>query len=66
MLALISVKWIGIVISILIILCFYFTLTFFESLRNGDTRIIKQSKIAAVVCLTITLVLPMAYSLIIT
>ncbi len=47
-----------------IILCFYFTLSFIESLRNGDKRIIKQSKIAAITCLTLALLLPIAYNLI--
>lgn len=64
MLTFITVKWIGILSSILIILCFYFTLSFIENLRTGDERVIKQSKISAVVCLTLALLLPMAYSLI--
>ena len=59
-----TVNWIGILSTVLWIASFYFTLTFIESLRNSDGRIIKQSKLAAVVCLALALLLPIAYSLI--
>lgn len=56
-------NWLGIVSTILIILCFYFSLTFFQNLKSGDERIIKQSKLAAVICFAIGLLLPALYSL---
>lgn len=54
-------NWIGIVSIVLIILCFYFTLTFFEHLRKGDERISKQSKIAATICIALALLIPATY-----
>lgn len=44
------VIWAGIVTMVLLIFCFYFTLTFIENLHIGDGRILKQSKLAAVLC----------------
>lgn len=41
--------------AVLIIFTFYFTLTFMESLKGEDKRIIKQSKRAAIICLTLAL-----------
>lgn len=35
---------------IAVIFAFYFTLTFIESLSNGEQRIAKQSKLAALIC----------------
>ncbi|WP_442600085.1 hypothetical protein [Neobacillus sp. D3-1R] len=54
-------NWIGILTTCLIILCFYFTLTFFEQLRKGEERIIKQSKIAATICFTLAFIIPAIY-----
>jgi hypothetical protein len=54
---------IGILSYILIILCFYFTLTFFHSLKSNDERVITQSKIAAVICLSLGLLIPLLNSL---
>ncbi len=48
---------ISIILILFIVLCFYFTLTFFESLRKGDERIIKQSKFAAIICMAIALII---------
>lgn len=49
---------VGIVSTVLIVLCFYFTLTFFQHLKLGDERLTKQSKLAAIVCLAASLLLP--------
>lgn len=38
----------GILSTILIVFCFYFSLTFFQYIKIGDERLIKQSKFAAV------------------
>ena len=54
-------NWIGMLSTILIIICFYFTLTFFQHLRLNDERVVKQSKLAAVICLAIGLMLPVLY-----
>jgi len=43
---------------ILIIFCFYYTLSFFQHLKGGDEKVIKKSKRAAVICLAIALALP--------
>ena len=48
-------SWISIVSVSLILFCYYFTLTFIESLHNGEKRITKQSKIAAIICLALAL-----------
>lgn len=55
-------NWIGILTTILIVLCFYFTLTFFQYLKSGDERLVKQSKLAAVICLALGLLIPALYS----
>ena len=39
--------WLGILSTILIVLGFYFGLTFIQYLKLGDERTIKQSKFAA-------------------
>ncbi|PUB10306.1 hypothetical protein [Paenisporosarcina sp. OV554] len=56
-------NWIGIVTTTLIVLCFYFTLTFFEHLRKGDERITKQSKIVATTCIALALIVPVVYNI---
>jgi hypothetical protein len=56
-------SWLGILSTILMVLCFYFTLTFFQHLKLGDERLIKQSKLAAVFCLALGLLIPALYSL---
>ena len=50
-------KWSVILFMLFIVLCFYFTLTFFEYSREDDHRIIKQSKIGATICLAIALLI---------
>ena len=51
----------SIILILLIVLCFYFTLTFFYSLCKGDERIIKQSKFAAIICMAIALIIGIIY-----
>lgn len=58
-----SVNWIGILSTIFIILCFYFSLTFFQHLKSDNERMINQSKLAAVICLAIALLVPTIYNL---
>ncbi|WP_299094240.1 hypothetical protein [uncultured Metabacillus sp.] len=54
-------SWVGIISLLLIVFCFYFTLTFFENLYKNDERITKQSKLAAVICLGLALFIPILY-----
>ncbi|TYR72515.1 hypothetical protein FZC79_22505 [Rossellomorea vietnamensis] len=56
-------NWLGVLSTIFIVFCLYFTLTFLQNLKTGDKRIIKQSKIAAVVCLALGLLIPAFYNL---
>ncbi|MGE7602354.1 hypothetical protein ACQKL5_07555 [Peribacillus sp. NPDC097675] len=56
-------NWLGILSTILFILGFYFTLTFFQSLKSGDERIIRQYKLAAVISLALGLLVPALYNL---
>jgi len=57
-----TVGWIGIISSLLILSSLYFILSFIESLHKKDERITKQSKIAAILCLGIALLLPVIFS----
>lgn len=56
-------SWVGIVSALLFVASFYFTLTFFEQLKSEDERVRKQVKVAAVICLTVALLLPAVYQL---
>lgn len=58
-----AMHWVGTLSTLLIILCFYFTLTFFENLRKDDERITKQSKLAATICIALALIIPSIYNL---
>lgn len=49
--------------AIVATLCFYFTLTFFQHLKTGDERLIRQSKVAAVICFLLCLLFPSIFSL---
>ena len=51
----------SIILILFIVLCFYFTVTFFEALCKGDQRIIKQSKFAAIICMAIALIIGVIY-----
>ena len=53
----------GLISPIMFIGCFYFTLMYFQHLKSGDERLIKQSRLAAVVCLAIALLVPAAYNI---
>lgn len=55
-------NWLGIFLTILIILCFYFTLTFFQYLKLGDARLTRQSKLAAIICFAASLLIPALYN----
>ncbi|SDO15438.1 hypothetical protein SAMN05518871_11137 [Psychrobacillus sp. OK028] len=56
-------NWLGIFSTVLIIMCFYFTLTFFQYLKQDDARLTKQSKFGAVICLAASLLIPTLYNL---
>ena len=56
-------NWLGVLTPILMIACFYFTLTFFESLRKDDERVTKQFKLAATICIALALIIPAIYNL---
>ncbi|WP_277587150.1 hypothetical protein [Psychrobacillus antarcticus] len=56
-------NWLGIFSTAFIILCFYFTLSFFQHLKQGDARLTRQSKLGAVICLAISLLIPAMYNL---
>lgn len=55
--------WVVILLTLLMVLGFYFTLTFFENLHKNDERITKQSKTAAIICVTIALFIFFLYSI---
>ena len=43
--------YLGIFSSLMLAVCLYFSLTYFEHLKYGDDRLIKQSKLIAVISL---------------
>lgn len=55
--------WLQMVSVALIVLSFYFTLTFFQHLKTEDQRMVNQSKIAAVICLVLALLIPVLFQL---
>jgi len=56
-------NWVGVLSIIFIVLSVYFGLTFFQHLKSDDNRLIQQSKLAAVFCLSLALLIPAFYSL---
>ncbi|MFC4713665.1 hypothetical protein [Planococcus dechangensis] len=56
-------SWLGIVSALLFAASLYFALTFFEQLKTGEHRLLKQAKIAAVLCLAGALLLPAIYQM---
>ncbi len=59
-----TLGWVSMISILLLILCFIFTLNFIENLQEGDKRIAKQSKIVAIICLALSLFIPIFYFLI--
>ena len=57
-----SANWINILAMIFLVLCFYFTLMYFQYLKEDDDRLIKQSRLVAVICLAIALFVPAFYN----
>ncbi|WP_332646071.1 hypothetical protein [Lysinibacillus sp. 54212] len=55
--------WIGIFSAFMFTVCLYFSLTYFEHLKNGDHRLIRQSKLFAVISLVLALMVPAFYQL---
>ncbi|WP_456278915.1 hypothetical protein [Bacillus sp. AK128] len=55
--------WLIIISAIKLTACLYFTLTYFEHLKHGEDRLIKQSKLFAVITLFLALGVPGFYQL---
>lgn len=55
--------WIGIFSAIMLAFCLYFTLTYFEHLKYGDDRLIKQAKMGAAITLVLALLVPAFFQL---
>jgi hypothetical protein len=55
--------WLGIFSACMFTVCLYFTLTYFEHLKHGDDRLIRQSKLFAVISLILALMVPALYQL---
>jgi diacylglycerol kinase len=53
----------SLVVLMLIVLIFNFTLTFLEALHENNKRLAKQNKNAATFCVFLTLFIPIIYSL---
>ncbi|MCM2532126.1 hypothetical protein NDK43_06660 [Neobacillus pocheonensis] len=53
----------GLSVPMLIVLCFNYTLTFFEFLHKGDERSASKNKIAATICLFLFFSIPVVYSI---
>ena len=51
----------GIFTVLMLAVCLYFTLTYFEYLKQGDKRLTKQSKLFAVITLFLALGVPAIY-----
>lgn len=58
-----AANWSDILSTIFIVLCLYCVLTFFQHLKNNDEKLIKQSKLAAVFCLAVALLVPIFINL---
>ncbi|RPF53977.1 hypothetical protein EDC24_1165 [Aquisalibacillus elongatus] len=56
--------WIIFVSIIFFIICFSYTLTFMEYLQNGEKRGARQSKVVAIICLSLAFLIPFIYSLV--
>ena len=57
-----SANWINILVIVFLVACFYCTLTYFQYLKEDDDRLIKQSRLVAVICLAIALLVPAFYN----
>ena len=55
--------WLGIFSAFMMTVCLYFSLTYFEHLKYGDDRLIRQSKLFAVISLVLALMVPAFYQL---
>lgn len=57
-------NWTIILSVVFLCLCFYFTLSFIESIQDGEKRVVKQSKSAAVLCFAAAFLIPVCVSFI--
>lgn len=55
--------WIGIISTVFLASCLYFSLTYFEQLKKENEQLIKQSKLFAVGSLVLALIIPAVYQL---
>lgn len=53
----------GIFTVLMLSICLYFILTYFENLKKGDNRLIKQSKLFAVIALFLALGVPAIFQI---
>ncbi|MGE7214981.1 hypothetical protein ACQKJC_00685 [Priestia koreensis] len=56
-------SWINVASAVLLVIGFYFTLSFLQALKEEDVRVTKQFKIAAVACIGAALLAPALYQL---
>ncbi|WP_155590771.1 hypothetical protein [Lysinibacillus cavernae] len=49
---------------LLMVVCFYLTLTYFHHLKTGDDKDIKKTKWWAVLCLAFAFIVPVLYNMI--
>lgn len=50
-------RWFGLFSAVMLTACLYFTLTYFEYLKQEDVRLIKQSKFFATITLFLALII---------
>lgn len=53
----------NLVSPIMLIACLYFVLMYLQHLKDGEERLIKQSRLAAVICLAIALLVPALFNI---
>ncbi|KOO46116.1 hypothetical protein [Priestia koreensis] len=56
-------SWINVASAVLLVIGFYFTLSFLQALKEEDVRVTKQLKLAAVTCIGAALLAPALYQL---
>lgn len=54
--------WLGLISPVMLVACLYFVLMYFQHLKNEEERLIKQTRLAAIICLAIALLVPAIYS----
>lgn len=57
--------WLGLVSPVFLVITLYFTLTFFQQMKAGNQTAMVQSKLFAVICLAIALIVPVIFNIVI-